>query len=233
MKKSFGDYSANNEQKRWYNILTVIFVILFLSSDFIAATKDVNFINFSVEAKLIVFPISYFFDDVLTEVYGYSFGRRAIWYGFFALIFAFGMSWIIILLPAAEDWPHQSKLQVIYGQSIRIIVATLLSFLISKFINIYLVAKLKIKMHGRHAWLRSFGSSIIGETMDTFIFFPVAFANEYSADILVSRMMITLALKFGWLIIMIPVVHYITNYLEEHEQLEHYDIETNFNPFLF
>ncbi len=224
----------SHENSKYQNVLISTFVMLFICTDFIAASKVCRVWSISFEGRLLFFPISYFFDDVLTEIYGYSAGRKTIWFGFFSLGFANLMSFILIILPPDEiEWDHQEELQVILGQSPRLIAGSLLSFVIGKFINIYLVSKSKIRFKGKYAWQRSFSASIISEGIDTVLFFLISFIGEMESHLFTEALVVSLVFKFVWLILMIPVVHFITTFLEHKEGFVHFDTNVNYNPFIF
>eukprot|EP00834_Sanchytrium_tribonematis_P002784 NODE_93_length_21530_cov_0.700387.p11 type:complete len:228 gc:universal NODE_93_length_21530_cov_0.700387:2955-2272(-) len=217
---------------RYERFLITAFVVLFLASDFVAEAKQIQLGPFEMEGKLIFFPMSYFFDDILTEVYGYSAGRRAIWYGFFALLFTNLMTYILIILPPAKTWPHQISLENVYSQPIRVIFGALLSFLIGKFANIYIIAKMKVWMNGRGGWKRSLVSSFIGELLDTFLFYTIAYIDTIPIDTLVLTACTSFCVKSIWLVIMGPIVHHITEFLKTRDDISFYDTHTNFNPFI-
>src|SRR5262247_751380 len=130
---------------------------------------------FSFGTAILFFPLSYLFGDILTEVYGYARSRRVIWAGFGALIFAAFMSWVVVKIPPAPDWPHQRSYEVIFGSTPRIVFASLVAFWAGEFANSFVLAKMKILTSGRYLWIRTIGSTIAGEIVDSMVFYPLAF----------------------------------------------------------
>ncbi|MCI0338284.1 MAG: queuosine precursor transporter [Acidobacteria bacterium] len=182
---------------------------------------------------ILFFPLSYVFGDILTEVYGYARSRRVIWAGFSALIFAAFMSWVVVKMPAAPGWGGQDAYEMIFGNTPRIVMASLLAFWAGEFANSFVLAKMKIFTSGRRLWTRTIGSTIVGEGVDSAIFYPLAFLGAPGwTKILVFQVMLSnYLLKVLWEILMTPFTYKIVNYLKRAENEDYYDRETNFNPF--
>ena len=209
----------------------VTFVTTLLCTDLIASSKVCELWGFQFGGGILFFPISYFFDDVLTEVYGYNGSRRVVWAGFAALAFASLMSWVVISLPASPQWPNQSELETVFKQTPRIVLASLMAFWAGEFTNAYIMAKLKILTKGKLLFVRTIGSTIAGEVLDSLIFYPIAFFGIWTNSLLITVMITNCILKITWEFLMTPVVYLIINFLKKHENLEIYDYSTNFNPF--
>ena len=162
---------------RYYDLITAAFVTVLLCSNLIGVHKVTNVSGFTFGAGVLFFPISYLFGDILTEVYGYARSRRVIWAGFGALIFASLMSFVVVNLPAAATMnpQQQAALETIFGQTPRIVAASLVAFFVGEFANSFVLAKMKLKTGGKFLWLRTIGSTIVGEAFDSLIFYPLAF----------------------------------------------------------
>ena len=214
------------------------FVAVLLCSNLIGVHK-VSYINlpfygeYIYGAGVLFFPISYLFGDILTEVYGYSRSRKVIWAGFGALIFASLMSLVVTSLPAAKTMSteHQAAVNFIFGQTPRIVIASLLAFWIGEFVNSFVIAKMKVWFAGRFLWMRTIGSTILAEIADSAIFYPVAFFGTWSNEQLISVMIGNYFIKVLWEVLATPFTYLIVSFLKHAEHEDYYDKETDFNPF--
>lgn len=181
------------------------------------------------------FPISYIFGDVLTEVYGYAKARQVIWAGFGAMIFASSMAWLVISLPAnpAEPFNHtlQPALEVVFGSTARVVAASILAFWIGDFVNSYVLAKMKVWTDGRYLWTRTIGSTIVGQGVDSLIFYPLAFFGIWDTATLWQVVGFNWLFKISVEIAMTPVTYSVVNFLKRHEHCDYFDRHTNFTPF--
>jgi uncharacterized integral membrane protein (TIGR00697 family) len=209
------------------------FVTVLLCSGIIGVQKVSAIGPFNFGTAIIFFPLSYIFGDILTEVYGYARSRRVIWAGFAALIFAALMSWIVVKMPAAPDWKGQPAYEMIFGNTPRIVCASLFAFWAGEFANSFVLAKMKIFTNGRWLWTRTIGSTIVGEGVDSMIFYPLAFLGaEGWTNLLVFQVMITnYLLKVGVEVVATPITYRVVNFLKRVEKEDYYDRHTNFNPF--
>jgi uncharacterized integral membrane protein (TIGR00697 family) len=223
---------------KYYDLILGAFVAVLLCSDIIGVQK-VSYIRlpfigeYIYGAGVLFFPISYLFGDVLTEVYGYKRSRRVIWAGFGALAFASLMSFIITSLPAAQTMSpeQQSAVNTIFGQTWRIVLASLLAFWSGEFANSFVLAKMKVLTNGRWLWTRTIGSTIAGEAVDSIIFYPLAFLGTWSNEQVVSVMIGNYFLKVIWETVATPFTYIIVNFLKRAEHEDYFDRETDFNPF--
>jgi uncharacterized integral membrane protein (TIGR00697 family) len=214
------------------------FVAVLLCSSLIGVHK-VSSINlpfygeYIFGAGVLFFPISYLFNDIMTEVYGFARSRRAVWAGFGALAFASLMSYVITELPPAPTMSaeYQSAVNLIFGQTARIALASLIAFWGGEFINSFVLAKLKVLTEGRFLWVRTIGSTFAGEAIDSVIFYPVAFLGTWSNEQVISVMIGNYFLKVGWEVVATPVTYAIVNFLKKAEHEDYYDRDTDFNPF--
>jgi len=183
-------------------------------------------------AGVLFFPISYLFGDVLTEVYGYARDRRVVWAGFGALAFATLMSAVVVHLPPADFWrDKQQAVETIFGNTPRIIAASVIGFLCGTFVNSYVMAKMKVWTEGRRLWSRIIGSTLCGELVDSALFYFIAFAGLWPADQLMQVALTQYFLKSGWEIVMTPVTYRMIGFLKRVENEDFYDRNTNFTPF--
>jgi queuosine precursor transporter len=216
---------------KYYDFIMAAFVTILLCSNIIGAEKVVSVWGFSFGAGILFFPISYFFNDILTEVYGYARSRKVVWAGFAALGFASFMSWVVVTLPPAKGWVHQDAYVVVFGQTTRIVIAWLLAFFSGEFVNSYVLAKMKIYTTGKFLWMRTIGSTIAGEAADSIIFYPIAFYGFWPTDLVIQVMITNYVLKVTWEIVATPLTYKVVNFLKRKENEDYYDRGTNFTPF--
>lgn len=216
---------------RYYDLIMVAFVTILLCSNLIGTSKVITVYGFTFGAGVLFFPLSYFFGDILTEVYGYARSRKVVWSGFAALAFASLMSWFIVSVPPAKDWPFQSAYETVYGQTWRIVLASFLAFFAGEFTNSFIMAKMKVSTQGKRLWTRTIGSTIAGEAVDSVIFYPIAFLGTWQHHLVVQVMITNYLLKVLWEVLMTPITYRIVNALKKAENVDFYDVKTNFNPF--
>lgn len=223
---------------KYYDLIMAAFVAVLLCSNLIGVHK-VTFVNlpfygeYIFGAGVLFFPISYLFGDILTEVYGYARSRKVIWAGFGALIFASLMSLVVTSLPPAKTMSaeQQSAINLIFGQVPRIVLASLTAFWIGEFVNSFVMAKMKIFLKGRFLWMRTIGSTILGEIADSLVFYPIAFFGVWSNEQLISVMIGNYFIKVMWEVLATPFTYLIVGFLKKAENEDYYDKETDFNPF--
>lgn len=223
---------------KYYDFILGAFVAVLLCSNLIGVHK-VSHVNlpfygdYIFGAGVLFFPISYLFGDVLTEVYGYARSRKVIWVGFGALIFASLMSFVVTTLPPAStmDADRQKAIELIFGQVPRIVLASLTAFWLGEFVNSFVLAKMKLLFAGKYLWIRTIGSTIVGEIADSLVFYPVAFYGIWSNEQLISVMIGNYFIKVLWEIIATPFTYLIVNFLKRAENEDYYDKTTDFNPF--
>lgn len=223
---------------RYYDFVMAAFVTVLICSNLIGATKvavaDLSWLGlgaFTFSSGVLFFPFSYIFGDVLTEVYGYARTRRVVWAGFAALAFAAFMSEVIIAMPAAEDWPDQEAYATVFGQTWRIALASLIAYWAGEFANSYVMAKMKVWMQGRLLWTRTIGSTVVGQAVDSAIFYPVAFLGVWDTELVIEIMIAQYILKTLWEAAVTPFTYGIVGFLKRREGLDHYDTDTDFTPF--
>jgi uncharacterized integral membrane protein (TIGR00697 family) len=216
---------------KFYDLIMAAFVTVLLCSNIIGAEKVVSIAGFSFGAGILFFPLSYFFNDILTEVYGYARSRKVVWAGFGAMGFASLMSWVVVTLPPAQGWIHQNAYEVVFGQTPRIVVASLLAFFSGEFVNSYVLAKMKVFTTGKFLWTRTIGSTIAGEAADSLIFYPIAFYGFWPNDLLITVMITNYVIKVSWEVIATPITYKVIGFLKRKEHEDYYDRDTDFTPF--
>ncbi|MCC6476205.1 queuosine precursor transporter [bacterium] len=215
---------------RYYDLIAGLFVAVLLISN-VAATKLVGFGAFAFDGGTFLFPLSYIFGDILTEVYGFARARRVIWLGFFANALAALTFALVGMMPAADVWPHQEAFIAILGFVPRIVLASLIAYLCGEFVNSILLAKLKIVTAGRKLWTRTISSTLVGQAVDTGLFVMIAFWGVVPAADLWLMMVFNYVFKCSVEILMTPLTYAAVGYLKRHEQVDIFDYGTSFNPF--
>jgi queuosine precursor transporter len=224
-------------QYRYYDFVMAAYVCVLLCSNLIGPAKETSiqvpiFGTVTFLAGVLFFPISYIFGDILTEVYGYGRDRRVAWAGFAALAFASVMAAVVVRLPpSATSFANQAAVEAIFGNTPRIVVASISAFLCGTFVNSYVLAKMKIWTQGRWLWSRIVGSTVCGELVDSVIFYFIAFYGRMPQPQLIDLMFTQYALKSGWEIIAAPVTYRVVAFLKKAENEDYYDTDTNFTPF--
>ena len=216
---------------KYYDLVMASFVTILICSNVIGAAKVATVAGFTFGAGVLFFPISYIFNDVLTEVYGYARARKVVWAGFGALIFASFMSWAVLAFPPAPGWPHQHAFQTVFGGTPRIVGASMLAYFCGEFCNSYVLARMKVRTEGRWLWSRTIGSTVVGEAVDSMVFYPLAFLGLWSPDLVLKVMATNYALKVAWEVAMTPFTYRIVNALKRAEHEDYFDRNTNFTPF--
>lgn len=226
-------------QYKYYDLVLVAFVVVLVCSNFIGAAKQaqidlpvLGLVTFG--AGVLFFPISYIFGDILTEVYGYGRDRRAVWAGFAALVFAALMAFVVISLPTAPTgWmkTYQPALETVFGNSFRIVAGSMIAFWCGSFVNSFVLAKMKIWSNGKHLWARTIGSTLVGELIDSVLFYSIAFYGIWDTNTLLAVIAAQYLLKTSWEILMTPVTYRIVAFLKRVENEDYYDRDTDFTPF--
>lgn len=216
---------------RYFELVMAAYLTVLLCSNLIGVPKVTSVGGVTFGAGILFFPMSYLFGDVLTEVYGYARSRRVVWTGFAALGFASLMSYVVVSLPPAPGFGGQEALEAIFGQTPRIVLASFLAYFCGEFCNSYVLAKLKVKTEGRHLWMRTIGSTVAGEAVDSLIFYPIAFLGTWETDMVIQVMISNYCMKVLWEVLATPVTYSLVAKLKQAEQEDFYDRDTRFSPF--
>ncbi len=209
-------------------VITAIFVTSLITANIIAV-KVISIGFMILPAAIFVFPLSYIFGDVLTEVYGYRWTRRVIWLGFICNLIFVIFAWVGQILPPASFWEGQAAYERILGYTPRLLVASFFGYLVGEFVNSFIMARMKILTRGRWLWSRTIGSTVVGQGLDTVIFITIAFIGTPS--------FFPIMILYHWLAktvieaLATPLTYVAVNYLKKTEAVDTYDYETNFNPF--
>jgi hypothetical protein len=206
-------------------------VTVLLCANLIGASKVAQLWGFPFGAGVLFFPISYVFGDVLTEVYGYARARKVVWSGFGALLFASFMSWAVLAFPPAPGWEHQTAFETVFGSTWRIALASLVGYFCGEFCNSYVLAKMKLWTNGRLLYTRTIGSTIVGELVDSLIFYPLAFLGSWPTELVIRVLFTNYLLKVAWEAAMTPFTYRIVGFLKRAEHEDYYDRDTDFTPF--
>ena len=224
---------------RYYDLIVAAFVTVLLCANLIGAAKAAQ-LNLPVlgtvtfGAGVLFFPISYLFGDILTEVYGYAHDRRAVWCGFAALAFAAVMAAVVLGLPPAPgdfNTQLQGGLDLVFGNTWRIVAGSMIAFWAGSLANSFVMAKMKIWSGGRHLWMRTIGSTAVGEAVDSSLFYVIAFYGLWPIDQIVQVAITQYFLKTGWEVLATPLTYRVVAWLKRVEHEDHYDRNTNFSPF--
>ena len=228
---------TTSREYRYYDFVMAAYVCVLLCSNLIGPAKETTVTiphvgHLTFLAGVLFFPVSYIFGDILTEVYGYARDRRVVWAGFGALVFASVMATVVVHLPpSAGSLSTQAAVQAIFGNTPRIVLASITAFLCGTFVNSYVMAKMKILTRGRWLWTRIVGSTLCGELVDSLIFYVVAFYGRMPTDHLFLILFTQYLLKSGWEFLAAPLTYRIVAFLKRAEQEDYYDIGTDFTPF--
>ena len=223
---------------RYFDFVMVAFVTILLLSNVLGAGKVAEVRlpivgNWPFGAGILFFPLSYVIGDVLTEVYGFARARRCIWAGTAALLFMAFMAMVVVALPPAPDWGGQAAYEQVFGQVPRIVFASILAFWAGEFANSLVLAKMKVWSKGRHLWTRTIGSTIVGQGIDSLIFYPLAFwgAAGWTTDLVIKVLLTQWALKVAWEALLTPATYAAVGFLKRREGVDVYDERTDFSPF--
>lgn len=216
----------------WFVVTAALFVTCLLTANIIAV-KLIVLLGFLVPAGIIIFPLSYLFGDVLTEVYGYGAARRVIWLGFACNLLAVIAIVLGGLAPAAPFWHDQAAYETILGFTPRLLLASFTAYLVGEFANSFVLAKLKIATRGRWLWTRTIGSTLIGEGLDTVIFISIAFWGIIPPPLMLTAILTQWVFKVLYEVVATPLTYLVVGFLKRREHLDTYDYRTNFSPVLW
>ena len=226
---------------RYLDALTTAFVVILLVSNLVAQ-KVVRIPLFSIHGHpqafstsgaMLLFPITYIFGDIFTEIYGYAASRRAIWLGFFGTALLYAVSTIVIALPSDPEFRNQQAFVTVFGILPRILIASLAAFWAGEFANSYTMAKLKLITKGRWLWTRTVGSTVVGQAVDTTLVIVITFAGTFTPHKLIQIIWQGYLLKVAYEVLATPFTYLIVNWLKRAEHVDTFDTHTNFNPFRF
>jgi uncharacterized integral membrane protein (TIGR00697 family) len=222
--------TAPARHSNWFLLVAALFVTALIVSNIIAV-KLIDVAGFILPAAIIIFPVSYILGDVLTEVYGYARARQVIWLGFLCNLVAVVAIWIGGMLPAAGFWGGQEAYDAILGTVPRILAASFVAYLIGELVNAYVLARLKVAMEGRHLWVRTIGSTLVGQLLDSAVFITIAFAGVMPAEVLVGAIVTQWLVKSGYEALATPLTYAAVGFLKRADDVDVYDRDLHFRPF--
>jgi uncharacterized integral membrane protein (TIGR00697 family) len=221
---------VNQRRFRFYELLVHAFVVVLLISNLVGQ-KITAVGPFRISAAQVLFPITYIFGDVFTEVYGYRASRRAIWIGFFASALLSAMGVLTVWLPPAPDWPHQQAFATVFGFVPRMVAASLAAFWCGEFANSFVLAKMKVWTQGRRLWTRTIGSTAVGQLVDTAVLMVLAFGGNLPASLIANLILSGYLGKVAYEAAATPLTYLVVNFLKRKEGIDPLDVGVSFNPF--
>ena len=222
---------------RYFDLILGFFVAILIISNIVSVkavqipilfTKN----HFSFDGGTLLFPISYIFSDILTEVYGYERSRRVIWSGFAGLVLMTLVIWLVGAIPADPSWKDQASYQTILMAVPRIAVASIIAYFAGEFSNSYILSKMKIWTRGKYLWTRTIGSTVVGEFVDSLLFVTVAFAGVWPNSLVIQVLISNYVFKTLYEIVATPLTYAVTGWLKKKENEDHYDYDADYNPFV-
>ena len=229
-KHSLATLLQSDRRYKYLDALITLFVAVLLISNIIAA-KFFAIGPLRVSCAQMLFPITYIFADIFTEVYGYGASRRAIWYGFFASFLLVALTYLAVIIPPAPEYTDQRAFATIFRPVGRIVLASLIAYWCGEFANSFTLAKMKLLTKGRFLWTRTIGSTIVGQAVDTTVVMFVAFYGIWPLGVIVQLIVSGYLIKVAYETLMTPVTYAIVNYLKRVERVDYFDYDTNFSPF--
>lgn len=231
--------ALSNHRFKYYDFAMAAFVAILICSNLIGAAKLVQVFEFRIGgwnvgmfgAGILFFPLSYVLGDVLTEVYGYARARRVVWAGFGAVLFMAFMSWVVVAMPPAPGWEGQGAYEAVFGLTPRIVFASVMAFWAGELANAFVMARMKVASGGKHLWRRTIGSTVVGQGVDSLIFYPVAFLGVWTAGQVLTVLLTNYVLKVLWEAALTPVTYRVVGALKKAEGVDVYDTDTAFTPF--
>ncbi|MEO7601834.1 MAG: queuosine precursor transporter [Sphingomicrobium sp.] len=220
----------------YFDFVMAAFVAIMLLSNVLGAGKIASVSlpgigAWPFGAGILFFPLAYVIGDVLTEVYGYARARRCIWVGFAGLLFMALMSWVVVALPPHESWSGQAAYESVFGQVPRIVFASIIAFWCGEFVNSYVLARMKIWTEGKKLWTRTIGSTVLGQGVDSLLFYPLAFLGVFETETVLKLMLTQWVLKVVWEALLTPVTYAVVGWLKRKEGVDVFDRGTDFTPF--
>ena len=225
--------STLTRYSNWFVVIAAIFVTCLITANIIAVKLvgiSIGGLNLLLPAAIIIFPLSYIFGDVLTEVYGYRQARRVIWLGFFCNLIAVAAIWGGQKLPATSFWDGQASYERILGYTPRLLGASFLAYLVGEFANSFVLAKMKIATEGRWLWTRTIASTLVGQGLDSLVFITLAFVGTIPLGGLASAIVTQWLAKSIYEAVVTPLTYGLVNFLKTKEGIDVYDHDTHFNP---
>ena len=226
----------SGRQLRYYDFAMAAFAVILVCSNLIGAGKPAQLTlpilgTVTFGAGILFFPLGYVLGDVMTEVYGFARARRVVWVGFAASVFAAGMAFVVVSLPPSPDWKGQGALADVFGQVPRIFLASILAFWAGEMANAVVLARMKVFTQGKMLWTRTIGSTIVGQGVDSLIFYPLAFLGVWETRLVFTVLVTNYLLKVLWEVVLTPVTYKVVAWFKTAEGIDVFDSKTDFTPF--
>jgi uncharacterized integral membrane protein (TIGR00697 family) len=215
----------------WFVCIVAVFITCLITAN-ITAVKLIVVYGLLMPAGIVIFPVSYICGDVLTEVYGYRQTRRVIWLGFLCNLLTVAAIWVGQMLPPASFWDGQPAYERILGYTPRLLISSFLAYLVGEFTNAFILAKMKIATRGRWLWMRTIGSTLLGQSLDSLVFVTLAFLGTIPLSHMVTAILTQWLVKTAYEALATPLTYAVVASLKRHEGIDVYDHETRFNPLL-
>lgn len=215
---------------KYYDLLASLFIVFLVVSNLVGQ-KICAFGPVRLSGAQLLFPVTYIFADVFTEVYGYGGARRVIWIGFIANAVMAGLGNLIVALPAAPEWGNQQAFATVFHQVPRLVVASLVAYWCGEFANSFTLAKMKLFTKGRYLWTRMVGSTVVGQAVDTLLVNVIAFVGEVTSPGVAKLIMWGYLFKVAYEVVAIPATYTIVGFLKRTEGIDTFDYKTRFTPF--
>lgn len=224
----------------YYDLYVHAFVTILLISNIVAPKLveagpfELGFITlgpFLLSGAQILFPVTYIFGDIFTEVYGYAASRRAIWIGFFASLLLAAVATVIVAMPPAPTWEGQAAYSYVLGFLPRIVIASLVAFLVGEFANAYVLSKMKVMTKGKHLWMRTIGSTLVGQGVDSFLVILIAFGGTQPWPVIFNLMLSGYLAKVLFEVAATPLTYLAIGFCKRQEGIDVYDTNADYNPF--
>jgi len=229
-RQSVSALLRSDDRYKYLDTFITLFVVVLIVSNIISA-KYFAIGSSRVSCAQLLFPLTYIFGDIFTEVYGYSASRRAIWYGFFASFVLVAITYIACIIPGAPEYTDQVAFNTIFKPVGRIVAASLLAYWCGEFANSFTLAKLKLATKGKYLWTRTIGSTVVGQAVDTTVVMFAAFYGTRPVGVILKLIVAGYLIKVIYETLMTPVTYAIVGYLKRTEHADYFDYDTNFNPF--
>ena len=219
------------QKSKYFLYLAISFVAVLMISNTVAV-KIVSIGNLYLTGAILIFPLSYIFGDILTEVYGYRASRKIIWSGFVAMIFMSFIYWLVQIIPAAPFWANQQSYKIILGGVPRVVLGSIIGYFAGEFLNSYVLSKMKIWTNGRYLWTRTVSSTVVGEGVDSILFGLIAFGGLIPLNNLLPMIAVSYLIKVAYEILATPITYLIVNKIRHAENMDVYDKGVKYNPFI-
>jgi hypothetical protein len=224
------DTIAHTSHSKYFLYIAIVFVAVQLISNTVAV-KLIELGPLIISGATLIFPISYIFGDILTEVYGYRASRKIIWSGFGALVLMSFFYWFVQHLPAPAFWQDQAAYDTILGAAPRIVLASMIAYFAGEFSNSFILSRMKVWMEGSHLWMRTIGSTIVGEGVDSILFATIAFWGTMPTQALITVILSIYVVKVAYEVLATPITYFIVGKLKKAEGIDVYDRGISYNPF--